>query len=120
MRVRRMRWGLALPAPLIHVLPDNGCDPTRCRGGPDRQPLDVGPLRPSAATSGPFELWVAAWWPGSARERPVAEADATGIVVGREAGGGPADGVETRDATTLAVERGASRIGDDPPSVKVA
>ncbi len=55
----------------------------------------------------------AAWRPARRpKKRAVAEAHAAGVVVGREAGGGPADGVETRDAMTSVVERGAVAVGD--------
>ena len=49
----------------------------------------------------------------SAEEGAVAEADATGVVVCRQAGSGPADSVETRDAMACAVERGAIGVGTE-------
>ena len=55
----------------------------------------------------------------SAEGLAVAEADAAAMVVGRETGGGPAGGIEARDATTLAFERGPVGVGDESPSVKV-
>ena len=46
------------------------------------------------------------------RRIAVAEADAAGVVVCRQTGGSSADGVETRDPTTRAVERSAVGVGD--------
>ena len=51
----------------------------------------------------------------------VTEADAAGVVVGRQTGGGPADGVETRDADGRSLSSAApSGSVTRPPSVNVA
>src|SRR5580658_5625842 len=67
-------------------------------------------LRRGALRSGPVSR-VAAGAP--AEERAVTEPDAAGVVVGRQAGRSPADGVQARDATPGAVERGTLGIGDE-------